>query len=48
LCRKEQSSAENTPVKRKVRDELISEQFQTNAKRYMKELRSHAMIEYRH
>jgi peptidyl-prolyl cis-trans isomerase SurA len=48
LCRKEQSSAENTPVKRKVRDELISEQFQTNAKRYMKELRSQAMIEYRH
>jgi peptidyl-prolyl cis-trans isomerase SurA len=47
LCRKEQSSAENTPDKRKVRDELVSEQFQANAKRYMKELRSQAMIEYR-
>ena len=47
LCRKEQSSAENTPEKRKVREEMASEQFQAQSKRYMKELRSQAMIEYR-
>jgi len=47
LCRKEPSSAENTPEKRKVREELVSEQFQANSKRLMKELRSTAMIEYR-
>lgn len=47
LCRKERASAENTPDKRKVREELVSAQFQTNAKRFMKELRSQAMIEYR-
>jgi peptidyl-prolyl cis-trans isomerase SurA len=47
LCRKEISSAENTPEKRKVREELVSQQFQANSKRFMKELRSTAMIEYR-
>ena len=47
LCRKEPSSTENTPEKRKVREELQNEQFQTNARRFMKELRSQAMIEYR-
>ncbi len=47
LCRKEISSAENTPEKRKVREELASEQFQANSRRFMKELRSQAMIEYR-
>ena len=47
VCRKEPSSAENTPDKRKVRDDLISERFQANAKRLMKELRSQAMIEHR-
>jgi len=47
LCRREKSSAENTPDKRKVRDELINEQFQVKSKAYMKELRSQAMIENR-
>jgi peptidyl-prolyl cis-trans isomerase SurA len=47
LCRKEQSAAENTPDKRKVREEMVSAQFQANSKRFMKELRSQAMIEYR-
>jgi peptidyl-prolyl cis-trans isomerase SurA len=47
LCRREKSSAENTPDKRKIRDELINEQFQVKSKAYMKELRSQAMIEHR-
>lgn len=47
VCRKEPSSAENSPDKRKVREDLISEQFQANSKRLMKELRSQAMIEHR-
>jgi peptidyl-prolyl cis-trans isomerase SurA len=47
LCRREKSSAENTPDKRKVRDELVQEQFQAKAKAYIKELRSQAMIEHR-
>ena len=47
LCAKKQSSADNTPGKREVRDELISEQFQANAKKYLKELRSQAYIVYK-
>lgn len=46
LCGKKASNAENTPTKKEVRDELFSEQFQVLAKRYLKELRSQAMIEY--
>ncbi len=47
LCAKKQSSAENVPGRREVRDELFSERFQSHATRYLKELRSQAMIEYR-
>jgi peptidyl-prolyl cis-trans isomerase SurA len=47
LCRKEQSDRDNSPERKKAREELVSAQFQANAKRYMRELRSQAMIEYR-
>jgi peptidyl-prolyl cis-trans isomerase SurA len=47
LCAKAKSSAENTPERRKVREEMISEQFQNKAKAFMKELKSQALIEYR-
>ena len=47
VCRREKSSAENTPDKRKVRDELVNQQFAAKGKAYMKELRSQAMIEHR-
>jgi peptidyl-prolyl cis-trans isomerase SurA len=47
LCGKKQSSAENVPGRREVRDELFSERFQSHSTRYLKELRNQAMIEYR-
>jgi peptidyl-prolyl cis-trans isomerase SurA len=47
LCRKEESGTENTPEKRKAREELINAQFKIKAEAFMKELRSQAMIEYR-
>jgi len=47
LCSKKQSSADNSPGKKEVRDELFSEQFKAVSTRYLKELRSQAMIEYR-
>ncbi len=47
LCDKKESSADNTLGKRKVREELYSSQFETFSKRYIKELRAQAMIEYR-
>jgi peptidyl-prolyl cis-trans isomerase SurA len=45
LCGKKQS--ENTPAKKEIRDQLISEAFENQSKKYLKELRSEAMIEYR-
>ncbi len=46
VCAKKESTAE-TPGQRKVRDEMYSQRFEENSKRYLKELRSTAMIEYR-
>lgn len=46
ICARDQVSGE-TPGKREVREEITNERFQTQAKRYLKELRSGAMIEIR-
>jgi peptidyl-prolyl cis-trans isomerase SurA len=45
LCSKRES--QNAPAKKEIRDELINETFQTLSKKYLKELREQAMIEYR-
>ena len=46
LCSKKESTAD-TPGKRAARDEMVSEKFQSQAKRFLKELRAKAMIEYK-
>lgn len=46
LCEKKETNADS-PTKRKVRDEIFQKRFQTQADRYLKELRSQAMIEYK-
>lgn len=46
LCSKKESTSD-TPGKKQVRDELFGEKFDEQAKRYLKQLRSQAMIEYR-
>jgi peptidyl-prolyl cis-trans isomerase SurA len=45
LCGKKQS--ESTPAKKEIRDQLMSEAFESQSKKYLKELREQAMIEYR-
>lgn len=45
LCGKRQS--DNPPAKKEVRDEMYSEQFEILSKKFLKELRDQAMIEYR-
>ena len=48
VCAKNQkTTTDNETAKREVRDKLFTEQFQSHSKRYLKELRSQAMIEYR-
>lgn len=46
LCGKRENTVE-TPGKRQARDELMNEKFQAQTRRYLKELRSKAMIEYK-
>jgi peptidyl-prolyl cis-trans isomerase SurA len=46
VCEKKETSAD-TPGKRKVREEIMTERFQVQAARFLKELRNGAMIEYR-
>jgi peptidyl-prolyl cis-trans isomerase SurA len=46
LCSKRQTTID-TPGKREVREEIYQQRFQAQAKRYLKELRKAAMIEYR-
>ena len=45
LCGKHQS--ENAPAKKEVRDEMYTEAFESHSKKFLKELRDQAMIEYR-
>ncbi len=46
LCEKKETTADS-PTKRKLRDEMYTQRFQTQADRYLKELRAGAMIEYK-
>lgn len=47
LCDKKPSKPEDLPGKREARDQLFKERFETLSKRFLAELRSQAMIEYR-
>jgi len=46
LCSKTLATGD-TPAKRKVRDEMFNERYQALSKKFLKELRSHALIEYK-
>jgi peptidyl-prolyl cis-trans isomerase SurA len=49
VCSKKPAAgtAENATAKREARDKMFAEQFQSHSKKFLKELRSQAMIEYR-
>ena len=47
LCDKQPSGTDNAPGRREVREQMATEQFQMLSKRYLAELRSQAMIEYK-
>jgi peptidyl-prolyl cis-trans isomerase SurA len=46
ICSKQQASGD-TPGKRAIRDEMVNQRYQAQAKRFMQELRRGAMIEIR-
>jgi peptidyl-prolyl cis-trans isomerase SurA len=46
LCERKETNSDS-PLKRKVRDEIFQQRFEKQADRYLKELRAQAMIEYK-
>jgi len=47
ICAKKQSSADNTPGKRKAKETIMAERFEQRSKQYLQEIRKSAMIEYK-
>lgn len=47
LCAKKESSADNTPGKRKARENVMGQRFEQRSKAYLQEVRRGAMIEYK-
>ena len=47
ICGKKESSAENTPGKRRARDAIVAERYEQLSKQYLSEVRRGAMLEYK-
>ena len=47
ICAKKESTAENTPGKRRARESLVAERYEQRSKQYLNEIRRGAMIEYK-
>jgi peptidyl-prolyl cis-trans isomerase SurA len=47
ICAKKESSADNTPGKRKARESVMAQRYEERSKQYLQELRRGAMLEYK-
>jgi len=47
ICAKKESTADNTPGRRRARESLAAERYEQRSKQYLKEIRRGAMIEYK-
>lgn len=47
ICGKKESTADNTPGKRKARESIMAQRYEQRSKQYLKEIRRSAMIEYK-
>jgi peptidyl-prolyl cis-trans isomerase SurA len=47
VCSKAPSAGADSPARRQVRDEMFNERYQAMSKKFLKELRSQALIEYK-
>ena len=47
ICGKKESSAENTPGKRRAREAIVAERYEQLSKQYLSEVRRGAMLEYK-
>jgi peptidyl-prolyl cis-trans isomerase SurA len=46
LCDKKESAAES-PAKRELREQIYTSRYETEAKKFLEEIRKSAMIEYK-
>ena len=47
MCSKAPAVGADSPARRQVRDEMFNERYQALSKKFLKELRSQALIEYK-
>jgi peptidyl-prolyl cis-trans isomerase SurA len=47
ICAKKESSADNSPGKRRARESMMAQRYEQRSKQYLQELRRGAMIEYK-
>jgi peptidyl-prolyl cis-trans isomerase SurA len=47
ICAKKESSADNMPGKRRVRESIAAERYEQRSKQYLNEIRRGAMLEYK-
>ena len=47
ICAKKESAADNSPVRRQVRESIMAERYEQRSKQYLQELRRGAMFEYK-
>ena len=47
ICAKKESAADNSPIRRQVRDSIMAERLEQRSKQYLQELRRGAMLEYK-
>ena len=47
ICAKKESSADNSPGKRKARESVMAQRYEQKSKQYLQELRRGAMLEYK-
>lgn len=47
ICAKKESTADNSPARRQVRESIMAERYEKRSKQYLQELRRGAMLEYK-
>lgn len=47
ICAKKESAADNSPVRRQVRESIMAQRYEERSKQYLQELRRGAMLEYK-
>jgi len=47
ICAKKESTADNSPIRRQVRESIMAQRYEQRSKQYLQELRRGAMLEYK-